>query len=283
MMTIGDLKKYLYKQLGETYQEEELGRIVSLVTEDLTGLHETERILRKEEKVDSAIEVKAEEIIERLRNHEPLQYVLGLTEFYGFPIRVRSGVLIPRRETEELMDWVYRTLKNLHHPTRILDIGTGSGCIAIALKKMLPQAKVLAWDISDAALEVAGENAILNQAEVFFENRDVLNTQSEERFDVIVSNPPYVPESDKQWMRKNVLQFEPEEALFVPDQEALRYYAAIARFAKDHLNEGGILFFEIHEKKSDQVRELLKSADFKNVLVRNDMQGKPRMVRGRMS
>lgn len=282
MTTIRDLRTYLYQQLGETYQEEELVQVVNLVAEELTGLPKPELILQKDKELDSSIEEKAEKIIERLKTEEPLQYVFGITEFYGFPIRVKTGVLIPRRETEELVDWVYKTLRTTHNQQHILDIGTGSGCIAITMKKLLPQAKVTAWDVSEEALKVASENAKLNQAEVLFEKSDILHLESDKTFDVIVSNPPYVLESDKQWMRTNVLEFEPEEALFVPDQDALQFYKAIARFAKKHLNEGGFLFLEIHEEKAPGVVDLLESHGFKEVEVRNDMQGKPRMAKGKM-
>ena len=281
MITIRDLRTYLFQQLGETYKEEELVQVVNLVAEELTGLPKTELILQKDKELDSSIEEKAEVIIERLKAEEPLQYVLGITEFYGFPIRVNTGVLIPRRETEELVDWVYKTLRTTHDQQHILDIGTGSGCIAIAIEKLLTQAKVTAWDVSEQALKVARENAKLNQAEVLFEKKDILRLKSDKTFDVIVSNPPYVLVSDKQWMRTNVLEFEPEEALFVPDRDALRFYQVIARFAKKQLNEGGFLFLEIHEKKASAVVDLLASHGFKEVEVRNDMQGKPRMVRGK--
>jgi len=283
MTTIRDLRIYLYQQLDETYQEEELVQVVNLVAEELTSLPKTELILQKDKELDSSIEERAAEIIERLKAEEPLQYVLGKTEFYGFPIRVNTGVLIPRRETEELVDWVYKALRTIHNQKQILDIGTGSGCIAIALKKLLTQTKVTAWDVSDQALKVARENAWLNQAEVFFEKKNVLRLETDKTFDVIVSNPPYVLESDKQWMRNNVLEFEPEKALFVPDRDALRFYKAIARFAKKHLNEGGFLFLEIHEKKASGVVDLLESYGFKEVEVRKDMQGKSRMVKGEMS
>lgn len=282
MTTISELKEYLYKQLGETYRGEELGQVVNLVAGELTGLSKTERILQKDKELDSSIEEEAAEIIGRLQAEEPLQYVLGITEFYGFPVRVRSGVLIPRRETEELVDWVHRTLKSKQNPEHILDIGTGSGCIAIALKKLLTQTKVNAWDVSDAALEVARENARLNMAEVIFEKKDILYSESDIKFDVIVSNPPYVLESDKQWMRRNVLDFEPEEALFVPDDDALRFYERIASFAVSHLRENGFLFLEIHEEKDGAIKKLLERHGFQDITVKNDMQGKPRLVRGKM-
>jgi len=278
--TVKELKKYLKEELAGYFDKDELDQVVFLVTEHLTGMSRTEQVLRGEERPDKSVFDKSATIVERLKQHEPIQYVLGTTEFYGFPFYTMRGVLIPRRETEELADWVWKTLKNRSQPLSILDVGTGSGCIAVVLKKLLPFAQVMGWDYSEKILAVAEKNAELNSAHVTFEKRNILEVDIDQTFDVVVSNPPYVLESDKSKMASNVLDYEPEEALFVPDEEALRFYYAIAAFSLKHLNPGGYLFFEIHERKGKEIKEYLEKTGFKNVEVRKDMQGKPRMVRG---
>lgn len=224
---------------------------------------------------------------ERLLKHEPLQYIIGEAEFYGLNFNLTPSVLIPRPETEELVDWV---IKDYHTASaayagnkviRILDIGTGSGCIAISLKKHLELAEVTAIDISNYALEVARENAMKNAVDVEFRLADILDEKHWPElgiFDIIISNPPYIGEDEKVEMPRNVLDYEPDLALFVNPDDPLIFYRKIVLFAKSNLKSEGKLFFETHEKYGKEVAELLKKNNFKKVELRNDLSGKARMV-----
>ena len=191
------------------------------------------------------------------------------------------AVLIPRPETEELVEWMLGSIKDKLEVMRILDIGTGSGCIPIALKKEVPKADVWACDISNEALDVARENANLNGVEVAFFNWDIFTEipiKASKKWNVIISNPPYVLESDKAEMQAAVLDYEPHQALFIPDQDPLLFYRRIGELAKSMLCDKGLLFFEIHEKYADQTLELLKIIGYEQVELRNDLSGKPRMI-----
>jgi release factor glutamine methyltransferase len=224
-----------------------------------------------------------EKALERLKNHEPIQYVLGKTEFFGLPFGVNSSVLVPRPETEELVQWL---LEESYMPgMRILDVGTGSGCIAISIKKEWPEANVWGWDISTTALETANQNARLNQVDVHFEQQDILTLEwkAPVRFHIIVSNPPYVRLLEKGQMDKNVLAYEPSTALFVPDNDALLFYRVIARFARKALEPGGLLFFEINQAFGAEVVGLLEGEGFREVVLRPDLSGRDRMIRARWS
>ncbi|MCF8231613.1 MAG: peptide chain release factor N(5)-glutamine methyltransferase [Bacteroidales bacterium] len=278
-MNIKELKNSLEEALADVYSSPEREQVVFLVMEWLTGFSRPQQVIYGENEVSKAITAKAFGIAEKLKKSEPLQYVLGETEFYGLSFSINPGALIPRRETEELVEWVIDTLKRLPAKRKLLDIGTGSGCIAIALKKNLSQLRVSAWDISENALEVARKNADKNHVSITFDKKDILNNHVQKNFDVIVSNPPYVPVSDKNKMAPNVLDYEPEEALFVPDDNALRFYYAIADFSLNNLSPGGYLFLEIHELKSITIREYLERVGFQKVEIREDMQGKPRMIK----
>lgn len=219
----------------------------------------------------------------QLVSGKPLQYVVGYTEFYGRRFAVREGVLIPRPETEELVDWV---LRDEQAAQRVLDVGTGSGCIAASLALGLPGAAVFAADISDDALAVAAENFRTLGANVALRKADALGGLAEafpERFDVIVSNPPYVPESDRAAMHTNVRDHEPALALFVPDDDAIRFYRAIARAGRQMLREGGRLYFEIYERAAEEITCMLGAEGYTDTEVRTDLFGKPRMVCSRMN
>lgn len=222
------------------------------------------------------------QVLHRLKTGEPLQYVIGDTVFYGLTFKVSSAVLIPRPETEELVDWIIQrcTSDQFTPPGNgsILDIGTGSGCIAISLKKHLPNFSVSAIDVSKSALAVARGNALLNDAEVNFIHADILDYKSTEKYDVIVSNPPYITRQEQQAMHKNVLENEPHLALFVSDERPLIFYEAIAEFALGNLNENGLLCFEINEHLGKQTVEMLVDKSFVNITLRKDMQGKDRMI-----
>ena len=221
-----------------------------------------------------------EKALLRLKKQEPIQYILGTTEFYGLTFKVNKHTLIPRPETEELVDWV---LSNLHDQDRvldILDIGTGSGCIAISLAKNIPTARVSGIDISEKTLEVAQENAVKNQVLVSFCQKDILRTTSlEKKYDVIVSNPPYVRQLEKKAMNPNVLDYEPGVALFVPNEDPLLFYRKIAQLAMVSLQTRGWLYFEINEYLSKEMDVLLKEIGFANIEIKKDFREVPRMIK----
>lgn len=216
----------------------------------------------------------------RLKKQEPIQYILGTTEFYGLTFKVNEHTLIPRPETEELVDWV---LSNLHDQDRvldILDIGTGSGCIAISLAKNIPTARVSGLDISEKTLEVAQENAVKNQVLVSFCKKDILETTAlKNRYDVMVSNPPYVRQLEKKAMNANVLDYEPGLALFVPNEDPLLFYRKIAQLALVSLQTRGWLYFEINEYLSKEMDVLLKEIGFANIEIKKDFREVPRMIK----
>lgn len=221
---------------------------------------------------------RLKEIISRLKTGEPIQYVLGKTEFYGLKFFVTPDVLIPRPETEELVEWILKEIPP--GKLTLLDIGTGSGCIAVTLAKKMPDNNIEACDISEKALSVAKKNARENEVDVHFFKQDVFDPfTSNRRYHVIVSNPPYVLESDKAGMEKNVLAFEPAEALFVRDDTPLLFYKRIAELGHELLHPQGSLYFEINRSKNDEVREMLHEMGYEDVLGRNDISGHPRMIR----
>lgn len=220
-----------------------------------------------------------------LKQQKPIQYIVGETEFFGLPFKVNNNVLIPRPETEELVSWVLDCHSRRSDESRqisLLDIGTGSGCIAIALAKNLPNASVYALDVSEKALEVAGVNAELNAVDVTLIQKDILskNIALSQKFDVIVSNPPYVRVQEKSMMKPNVLNNEPHLALFVEDENPLQFYKVISEFAKIALKDNGILYFEINEFLGKDTVDLLKQNGYNNIELKQDIFGKDRMVKG---
>ena len=215
----------------------------------------------------------------RLKRFEPFQYITGETSFCGLPLHVAPGVLIPRPETAELVDWIVTDFGDKAH-LNIVDIGTGSGCIAIALAKFLPGARVSAWDISDAALDIARRNAERNGVHVDFKQVDVLSHISAEgNAHIFVSNPPYIREREKTDMERNVLDWEPEQALFVPDDDPLRFYRKIAELGLVHLAPSGVLYVEINQAYGPETVDLLTGMGYRNVILRKDMSGNDRMVK----
>lgn len=220
---------------------------------------------------------RLDDALGRLAKGEPLQYIIGYAPFCGLQFKVDSRVLIPRPETAELVEWVAADCINA---SRILDIGTGSGCIAITLAHRLPGCKVQGWDISKAALEVALENNRLNGTDVEFSKEDILTVRSSDsKYDMIVSNPPYVMESEKARMEVNVLAYEPHTALFVPDTDPLRFYRAIAEFGKRALVKGGALYFEINPLESEAMRSMLADEGYHDIEIRKDIFEKQRMIK----
>lgn len=227
-------------------------------------------------------------IIDRLNHNEPVQHIIGSAEFCGLVFQVSSSVLIPRPETEELVQLVTREYAEPDEKPSILDIGTGSGCIAIVLARFLPHATVHAWDVSEEALDVARENARQLLADVNFAKQDMLNvtfplTNSPEKFDCIVSNPPYVTYSEADHMQPNVLRFEPHQALFVEDQDPLLFYKAIADFGQHHLLSGGKCFVEINEHFGQETKKVFEERSYKSVVLLKDIHGKDRFVRAEKS
>jgi len=224
-------------------------------------------------------------ILEQLKQEIPVQYLLGKTSFYGLEFEVNENVLIPRPETEELVEWVLtnQTINESINPLKILDVGTGSGCIAISLAKNIPNAEVFAIDVSERALVTAKKNAESNQVNVVFIEKNILETEDlKQQFDIIVSNPPYVRELEKQEIKKNVLDNEPHLALFVDDDDALIFYRKIAELAQKNLSQNGQLFFEINQYLGKEMMDLLEKMGFKNIELRKDIYGNDRMIKGKI-
>jgi release factor glutamine methyltransferase len=270
--------QFINSELHGLYPVSEIEGFTRIIFEAVCGWSFTEQVVKKNEKIQAGDLKKIQEIISRLKTFEPIQYILGETEFYGLRLIVNPSVLIPRPETEELVDWIVN--RDLPRNSRILDIGTGSGCIALALKSALKDAKVTGTDISEGALETAHENAFKNKLDVRFYQSDILkdDNPNNEVYDVIVSNPPYIRESEKLQMLPNVLDYEPFNALFVPDNDPLVFYRAIAGFAKKYLAENGKLFFEINESLGFEMKNMLFDFGFCNVEIRKDINGKNRMI-----
>jgi release factor glutamine methyltransferase len=268
--------------LIDYYGDAEAGNISDLVMEKITGWEKRERIENKTVPFSVMQEKLFYEMQGRLINHEPVQYVTGEAWFCGMKFRVDPSVLIPRPETEELVDWIYRDLKEKISSIKLLDVGTGSGCIAISLRKKLAKLETWACDTSSESLMMARTNADELQALVDFIELDFLSEEEQKQlpvFDMIVSNPPYIPISERDEMSRHVKDFEPEIALFVPDNDALIFYRAIAAFGKNHLSENGAVYLEIHESLGSAVMALLEENGYRHVELKKDMQGKDRMVK----
>lgn len=273
-------KKIIQEKLTPFYPPKEVESLTRFILEHVTGFTRLQMHLNQDHELSDAKIMQIGEILNRLANHEPIQYILGEADFYGFKLAVTPDVLIPRPETEELVDWIIREEKD--HCKRLLDIGTGSGCIPISIALHTSMERIEGWDISEKALKLAGMNAETNRSDVHFQKVDILNPDPvtvQGHWDVIVSNPPYVLTEESVQMEKNVVAFEPHLALFVPDHDPLIFFRAIAGFAVNHLHPGGRLYFEINEKLAQQTARLLDENGFSHILVRRDLQGKERMVR----
>ncbi|MFA6129248.1 MAG: HemK/PrmC family methyltransferase [Bacteroidales bacterium] len=329
-MTYSDLPALLSASLSPLYPDREIESIARLVLEHITGLSWVEIRLNQTTACSADEENLIRKMIVRLEKHEPIQYILGETEFFGLKLKVLQGVLIPRGETEELVDWIVKTqgsrlkARGTRHKAqgarrkaqgslgsiqgedrgprlrgddrkgvggegrvlRVLDIGCGSGAIAIAIAKYLPDAEVFAADISEEALELTRENAVLNGISAGADNYlplhifhlDILAPVKCGFFDLIVSNPPYVPLGEMTNMDLHVVEYEPETALFVPDHDPLLFYKAISEFARNNLNPGGKVFVEIHDRLGEETAEVFRKW-FLNVELRKDIHGKDRMIR----
>lgn len=275
--------QYIKTELAQSYPETEIQGFIRIIFDAILGLSYTDIILQKDKKVDSEKFEAIREIVIRLKKNEPIQYILGETEFYDLKLKVNPTVLIPRPETEELVQWIIKS--KLKPDSRIIDIGTGSGCIALALKSELPTTNVTGVDVSEAALQVAKSNAVQNNLEIDFIQADILNWGSYkwQKYDAIVSNPPYVRECEKELMAKNVLVFEPDGALYVKDNNPLIFYKTIAEFALENLTENGCLFFEINEYLGVEMHTLVKRLGFNSIELRKDLNGRNRMLACRKS
>ncbi len=279
---ISDIRQFYLGELSEIFSPQESTIFLDLIFEEFLGLSRMDRILNTEKRATESEILKIHFAVKELEKHKPIQYIFNKTGFYGLPFFVDENVLIPRPETEELVEWVLRELSGNDGSITILDIGTGSGCIAITLKKNFLPGKVWAMDISPQALAVAEKNARLNAATIQFLLFDILEKQGLENlpwFDVIVSNPPYVRNSEKVLMQKNVLDYEPALALFVDDNDPLKFYRAIAEFSMIKLKSGGLLFLEINESLGAETVALLKTTGFSDIIIRKDINDKNRMVK----
>lgn len=271
---------FFIENLVPTYELREASNIATIVFEDVLALSllNLNRILTKEE------QEKLKQIQARLLTGEPIQYILGEADFYGLKLKVSPSVLIPRQETEELVAWIIKTIGKNHSSWSLLDIGTGSACIPIVIKRRLPQLNITACDVSKAALEVAAINIANHQTLIDLKEVDILQPTAWSQlgtYHFIVSNPPYISPSEKALMPKQVLDFEPALALFVTQNSPLLFYEVIADFAQQHLHAGGYLFFELNEFRATAIHQLLVSKHFQEVELGMDIHGKPRMLKAR--
>ena len=284
-MTLQELKSKFLIEISELYPIEEILSFFFLLVHHKLKLTRADLAIRPNQIVENSELTFFLNAINQLKDEEPIQYIIGETEFYGLPYTVDSNVLIPRPETEELVDWILNEFRIQNSELRIIDIGTGSGCIAISLAKHLPKAMVYAVDISKQALQIAKKNANHNNVNIHFIKLDILKPNviqgidKDLKFDIIVSNPPYVRESEKHEIQKNVLQNEPHQALFVEDANPLIYYDKITDFAKLHLTTNGVLFLEINQYLGKEMVTLLQQKKFKNIELRKDIFGNDRMVK----
>lgn len=279
-MTIRECYQRLMFQLYEIYSDSEAANIADWVMEYVTGQRKIDRVSFPDIPVNDEQQAAVDRIAGELMRHRPVQYVLGEAWFVGAKYFVDESVLVPRPETEELVDWIATDIGK-NRAASIIDIGTGSGCIPIALKKRLPLSTMRAIDVSEGAINVAARNAINLGAQVYFLRLDFLdeaNWTSLGNFDIIVSNPPYIRQSEASTMHPNVLEHEPHLALFVPGDDALLFYRKIAAFAKEHLAAGGALYLEINEALGVETQQLFIDEGF-DVTLRKDMQDKERMIR----
>ena len=274
---------YIENRLGFRYSKNELKSITHLLLKELAGMSSVQIYCDKDTKFTDDITFQLKTSVDRLYNGEPIQYILGQTVFYDLPFVVRAGVLIPRPETEEIVELILKDFSNKAQQLQLLDIGTGSGCIAVSLAKNLPVSKVSAWDISPEALKIAVENAVINKVSINFQLMDVKNPEllinNADKWDVIVSNPPYVCESEKVAMESHVLKHEPHLALFVNDDDPLIFYRLISEFAANHLLQGGGLYFEINSYLGKETLHLVEQYGFSRAELLQDLSGRDRMIR----
>ncbi len=278
-MQISEFKNIFVKELGNIYSVEEAKIIFNYILIDELGIPKLTIISQPQFKLDDVQTEKVLSFLPDLKKGRPIQHLLGKAHFYGMMLKVTPDVLIPRQETEELVDWIIKDTKG-QQQLRILDVCTGSGCIALALKKHLRDYEITAIDVSEKALNIAKENANELNLQVNFRKVNALNLEKEmddDFFDVIVSNPPYIPSSDKDTVQKNVWMYEPHLALFVPDEKPLIFYEFIGRYAIK--SKPVTLYFEINEDRSEELLELMTRIGFKDIILKPDLNGKIRMLK----
>jgi release factor glutamine methyltransferase len=288
-MKLKDIQDIFHKELDIIFGANEVGSFFNILISHYLKLNRIALVLQPDLTISKEEEQPLFEALSRLKLEEPIQYIIGETEFYGLPFKVNEHTLIPRPETEELVSLVLQNIKNQKTNSKdisILDIGTGTGCIAISLAKNLPNAKVYSMDVSEEALKIARQNAELNNVEIHFIKADILNKDSWNKefknleFDLIVSNPPYVRNLEKLEIKNNVLNHEPHLALFVEDNNPLQFYEAIANFAVDKLVKNGLLFFEINQYLGNETKQLLQDKGFTDLELKLDIFGNNRMLKG---
>lgn len=275
-MKLKEAIEQLRNGLAGVAEPQEVQAMIRIICEDIFHYDQVDVALRQESELPDFAQERITDIISRLRRHEPLQYIVGSARFHGHRFKVTPAVLIPRPETEQLIDMIVD--ENPASDLRVLDMGTGSGCIAISLARALKFAQVDALDVSRDALAVARENAALLKVKVRFFESDMLSPQPPARYDIIVSNPPYVCWSERESMERNVLDYEPGQALFVPDNDPLLFYKAIAAYAAQSLERGGRLYLEINQRFGNEVKRLLEGNGFDEVRIIEDSYGKTRFA-----
>jgi release factor glutamine methyltransferase len=271
-------KRHFTNRLAEKFPQREAEQLMRILLEDLFGIDWNQQLMNPDLRIDEVQHFQLDQAVKRLLDGEPVQYVTGMARFCDLVLKVSPAVLIPRPETEELVQKI-RIGLSVEKPMRIWDIGTGSGCIAIALAKHFANAEVIAFDVSEEALQIAKENAENNGVKVIFVHDDVLNPQSDyftQPVDLVVSNPPYVCDSERAAMESNVLDWEPENALFVPDDDPLRFYRQILSLAQPQLNPGGKIWFEINERMGEDMVRACHEMGFLNEEIISDYAEKPR-------
>ena len=279
-MNLAQLKEQYIQELKDLYETREIESLFEMVIEEILQLHRMEISFKKKEPIEEDDENECILILEALKTKQPIQHILGHAWFCGRKFKVNQDVLIPRPETEELVHWIIQSV-NKTNQIELLDIGTGSGCIPISLQLALPNASINAIDISTKSLSIAKENAILHSSKIQFDQMDILATELlDKNYDVIVSNPPYIPEKEKSAMHGNVLEYEPHLALFVPDEDPLVFYRKITLLASKHLHQNGLLFFEIHYDQAGALQKIIRSLGFE-VEIRKDIYGQDRMIKAR--
>ncbi|UGS23002.1 peptide chain release factor N(5)-glutamine methyltransferase [Flavobacterium channae] len=290
-MLLKQYKHHFFDSLQDIQEEQEIESFFFILTEYLHNLKRVDLALNPNFELTEAEVEKWNFILAELQQEKPIQYIIGEAWFYGLPFEVNENTLIPRPETEELVEWILNSaITNYPSPLTILDIGTGTGCIPISIKANLAQANVSAIDVSEKALEVAKRNAASNKVEINFIQANILEVEDLLKFplpftqnllplDIIVSNPPYVRNLEKQEIKKNVLDYEPHLALFVEDTDALLFYRKIAQLAMKNLSPNGLLFFEINQYLGKETVELLENLGFKNIELRKDFVGNDRMIK----
>jgi release factor glutamine methyltransferase len=274
-----EIKNIFHKELDTLYGAAEVSSFFFLLIEHYFDLERFVLAIQPDLVIDKEQETKIFKALADLKLEKPIQYITGTAHFMELDFKVNAHVLIPRPETEELVRWISYDVK-ITEPLTILDMGTGSGCIPISLAKNLKQAQVHALDISNEALEVAKNNAKTHEVQINFFQADMLNWNIELEYDIIVSNPPYVRELEKEEMQNNVIAHEPGIALFVPDEDPLKFYRAIVKFASEHLNAKGVLYLEINQYLGKEMVDLLSDSHFENIELRKDMFGNDRMLKG---